>query len=146
MDKKLCKKLNEINEYCVTNNIRLTPLRAQILELIYQSEAAIGAYDLLRLLRKTKANAEAMTVYRVLEFLQEHHLVHRVESLNAYIPCSHHTEHHHSQLLLCKQCGESSEIADHNLIQAIRDCLQTQGFSLGHGITEIRGLCYNCAE
>ena len=146
MDRATQKKLKEIKASCAKSGIRLTPLRAQILELIYQSGAAIGAYDLLRLLRKTKANAEAMTVYRVLDFLQEQHLIHRVESLNAYLPCSHEAEVHHSQLLLCKKCGGASEVADHNLINTMRDYLQTQGFSLAHGITEIRGLCYNCAE
>ncbi len=141
------KKLKEITAYCEASKIRLTPLRLHILELIYNNETAIGAYELLRELRKTKVNAEAMSVYRVLEFLVEHHLVHRVESLNAYIPCSHaHEEkHHHSQLLLCKKCGDSTEVADHHLLQAIKDCLKNQGFSFEHGITEIRGLCYKCS-
>lgn len=146
MAKITAKKLKEISQHCQRSGIRLTPLRSQILQFIYESDAAVGAYDLLRLLRKTKANAEAMSVYRVLEFLVEHHLVHRVESMNAYIPCSHGAEKvHHSQLLLCKKCGGSSEISDHKLIQATRDCLKTQGFSFEHGITEIRGLCYNCS-
>ncbi len=145
MSKTTQKKLKEIKACCVAEKIRLTPLREQILQFIYESETAIGAYDLLRLLRKTKANAEAMTVYRVLEFLQQHHLIHRVESLNAYISCSHAAEAHHSQLLICKNCGYSAEVSDHTVLQALRDCLTAQGFALAHGITEIRGLCYNCA-
>ncbi len=141
------EKLKSIKNCCKASELRLTPLREQILEFIYSSDTPLGAYDLLRLLRETKAKAEAMTVYRVLEFLMQHHLVHRVESLNAYIPCSHPSEQqHHSQLLLCKNCGISTEIADQNVIRAIQACLKTQGFSLEHGITEIRGLCYNCCS
>ncbi len=140
------KKLAQVESWCVQHCIRLTPLRLGVLALIIQSSSAIGAYEILRLLRQTKTKAEATTVYRVLEFLIDHHLIHRVESLNAYVPCSHFDDQHHSQFLLCKKCGVSSEISDHGVIQAIQECLKTQGFTIEHGITEIRGLCYSCSS
>src|SRR5579862_8652027 len=79
------KSATRLNRYCKERNIKLTPLRVDVFNLICKSKQPITAYELLRQLRQTRSNAEPPTVYRVLEFLQSANLIHRIETSNAYI-------------------------------------------------------------
>ena len=58
-----------------------------MLELVWQGHAAVKAYDLLAELDRQGGAAKPPTVYRALDFLMAHGLVHRLESLNAYVGC-----------------------------------------------------------
>ena len=49
------------------------------------------------------------TVYRALDFLIAHGLVHRLESLNAYVGCPAPDASHEGQFLICGACGGVSE-------------------------------------
>ena len=131
-------------QYCQRQGIKLTPLRQLVLKLICQQPQPISAYELLRELRKIRPNAEPPTVYRVLEFLQQQHILHRIESNNSYIVCLHPEEPHQSQILLCTQCGVASEVHDDDVVGAVNACAKQYHFKIDQGITEIRGLCSKC--
>ena len=70
---------------------RFTPLRSHVLELIISDGGAIKAYDLLDRLSPDLGSPKPPTVYRALEFLSKHGLIHRVEALNAFIACEHNS-------------------------------------------------------
>ena len=74
-------------ELCARRGARLTRLRRRVLELVWQGHAAVKAYDLLAELDRKDATAKPPTVYRALDFLMAHGLVHRLESLNSYVGC-----------------------------------------------------------
>ncbi len=71
----------------------------------------MGAYDLLA---KIKSNADRPaappTVYRTLDFLLEKGLIHRLTSINAYIPCCHPREGHQAAFLICTDCKSVTEV------------------------------------
>lgn len=140
------EKIKQVKDYCTKRAIKLTPLREDVLALIYSAPQPIGAYELLRKLRKKRPNAEPPTVYRVLEFLLDQHLIHRVESLNAYVCCIQPEGPHQSQLLLCKHCGGAREVDDPLILEALAQCAETHGFVVENQLTEIRGTCTNCRE
>ena len=71
------------HEVCSTKGARLTPLRERILELVWLSHKPVGAYTLLDLIKLEHNSAAPPTIYRALDFLMEHGLVHRIKSLNA---------------------------------------------------------------
>ena len=48
----------------------------------------IGAYALLDEIKLEHKSAAPPTVYRALDFLMEHGLVHRIQSLNAFVGCN----------------------------------------------------------
>ena len=75
--------LDDARHICQQHNARLTPTRQRVLELIWQSHRPLGAYDVLAQLAAEGQNAAPPTVYRALDFLQQHGLVHRIASLNA---------------------------------------------------------------
>ncbi|MEI9982345.1 MAG: transcriptional repressor [Aliidongia sp.] len=97
---------------CTTRGVRLTELRRQVLELVWRRHEPVGAYDLLDELKVTHRRAAPPTVYRALEFLIDQGLVHRLESLNAYIGCTRPEELHAGQFLICTRCDSIGELDD----------------------------------
>ena len=143
--------LKEAEAVCLRRGAALTPLRRQVLELILQAEAPIGAYALLDRLKAARPGAAPPTVYRALDFLLEQGLIHKVERLNAFVGCNHpehahaHDHHHPQQFLICRTCGATMEIADHAVAHAIEAAARRAGFVLAEATVEIEGTCARCA-
>ena len=131
---------------CNGKGARLTDLRRQVLGLILQSEQPAGAYDLLDQLRATRGGAAPPTVYRALEFLLDQGLIHKLESRSAYVGCvSHGDADHAAQFLICRTCGQVTELDDHELAHALADAAKRLGFTVGKATIEAEGRCAACA-
>ncbi|MHA1597570.1 MAG: Fur family transcriptional regulator, partial [Alphaproteobacteria bacterium] len=126
---------------CNERGARLTDLRRRVLELVWASHRPIGAYDLLDSLKNERRNAAPPTVYRALDFLVDLGLVHRIESLNAYVGCSAPDTDHPSQFLICRDCGSAAEISDARLDEAIASLTRRAGFSVHRRSIEVEGRC-----
>jgi Fur family zinc uptake transcriptional regulator len=135
---------------CAERSLRLTPLRERVLQLVWQSHKPLGAYAILDLLSSangiTHQRQAPPTVYRALEFLLEHGLVHRINSLNAFVGCSQPHAHHNSLFLICRRCETAVEIADATVSAALHTAAQRARFSEESACVEIAGLCPNCAK
>ncbi len=111
---------------CANRDARLTPLRRRVLELIWRSHAPVGAYDLLARLSDKMRPAAPPTVYRALAFLLAQGLIHRIESLNAYVGCMNPEGHpegaHGGQFLICSDCGAAAEVHDPRVDAAVARC------------------------
>ena len=139
--------LETAEQVCKRTGARLTTLRKRVLELVWQSHRPLGAYDLLETLaREDDRRPAPPTVYRALDFLQEHGLVHRIASLNAFIGCARPEHTHQSHFLICRGCRVALEL-DHTLIHpAIAEVAKQVGFAAETEIVEITGLCQHCQE
>jgi Fur family zinc uptake transcriptional regulator len=129
---------------CRARGVRLTPQRRRVLELVWNSHAPVGAYALLDRMRDGGARAQPPTVYRALDFLVEHGLVHRIESLNAYVGCAQPARSHVGQFLICTRCRSAAELDDPGIAAAIARRTGEIGFSVSRATVEIAGLCPNC--
>lgn len=140
------RALESAEEVCAQRGVRLTPLRKRILELVWQSHKPLGAYDILdQLSREDGRRAAPPTVYRGLEFLLNNGLVHRLASLNAYIGCSLPEDPHEGYFMLCKQCDNAYELAQHAAIDEVIDETAEQiGFVVDTKMLEIFGTCASC--
>ncbi len=136
--------LARASKLCAGKGSRLTALRRQVLELVWRSHRPVGAYDLLAALARKRTRAAPPTVYRALEFLQAQGLVHRIESLNAFIGCDRPDEPHASQFLICRKCGCAAEMADGRIEAAMRRGSAEAGFALERPTVEALGLCPDC--
>ncbi len=136
--------LAEARAICQARNARLTPIRQRVLELIWESHKPLGAYDLLAMLAQEGHNAAPPTVYRALDFLQQHGLVHRIASLNAFIGCSHAQEHHTGLFLICQDCRIVHELASEPVARAIGQAAGDEGFIALDAMIEVTGLCPRC--
>lgn len=131
---------------CLSRGARLTPLRRKVLELIWTSHRPIGAYAVLGQLRDERDNAAPPTVYRALDFLMEEGLVHRIQSLNAFVGCSDPDHAHSGMFLICGKCGDALEIEDEALDQSIRNAASAHGFAVQRRMVEATGTCPSCSE
>jgi Fur family zinc uptake transcriptional regulator len=133
-------------ELCAKRGERFTELRGRVLEIVWDSHRPIGAYAILERLKSDGRSAAPPTVYRALDFLMSAGLVHRIESLNAYVGCAHPGERHASQFLLCKTCGNSVELDEPAVGSALAQAADKRGFKVDRRVVELSGLCANCAH
>jgi Fur family transcriptional regulator, zinc uptake regulator len=137
------------DEYCRERGQKLTPIRRTVLELLLTSGRATKAYTLLDEMRAMHPNASPPTVYRALDFLLEHGLIHRVERLSAFVGCLAHAPGedvgHAAQFLICRTCGRVIELEDHELAHALADAAERLGFTVNTATIEAEGMCATCA-
>lgn len=136
--------LAQAREVCREQGGRLTPQRQQILELIWQEHKPVGAYELLERLHEAGVKAAPPTVYRALEFLLSHGLIHRIESLNAYTGCTAPGTPHHGQFLVCSQCHRVAELDEPAISGQLDKSARRIGFEIERQTVEICGLCPRC--
>ncbi|MBT8085074.1 MAG: transcriptional repressor [Woeseia sp.] len=133
-------------ELCRTRGLRFTAIRRRVLELVWESHKPIGAYDILDALNRAGKKAAPPTVYRALEFLIEADLVHRLDSLNAFVGCPDPSSSHTGQFLICRGCHSVAELDDADIDSLVRTKAGALGFSAVHQMLEIQGLCIACSE
>ena len=136
--------MSDAARLCRARGARLTPLRARVLEIVWQNHKPLGAYDILAVMTAEGRSGAPPTVYRALEFLLEQGLAHRLSSLNAFIGCSRPGHAGSGQFLICRCCGNAAELNDSGVERAISRSAASQGFAVhGHSI-EISGVCPDC--
>ncbi|MEQ8613477.1 MAG: Fur family transcriptional regulator [Gammaproteobacteria bacterium] len=146
---KKCQQtaIEAAREHCAAAGLRLTPLRQQVLALVWENHEPVKAYDILDKLKQERSSSAPPTVYRALEFLQEQGLVHKIESLNAYVGCGSPAESHRSsQFLICKLCGCVAELDDADIKQLLKTKAEKVGFDIARETVEITGYCSNCSK
>lgn len=131
-------------ELCRQRGLRFTTLRRRVLMLVWDSHKPVGAYDILDSLSAEGRPAAPPTVYRALDFLIEAGLVHRLDSLNAFIGCPDPARSHAGQFLICRQCRTVVELDDRDIDTLVEDKAKELGFSAVHQMLEIQGLCSDC--
>ncbi|MDJ0808210.1 MAG: Fur family transcriptional regulator [Gammaproteobacteria bacterium] len=138
--------MHQAEDYCNRTGVRLTQLRRRVLELVWSSHRPVGAYDLLEQLEPKGRKAAPPTVYRSLDFLLEHKLIHRIDSLNAFIGCNQPGHEHDAQFFICKACGEAAELIDPKVERALVKDANQLGFNIEKQTVEIAGLCNRCHQ
>ena len=138
--------LVEAAALCRKRGARLTGARQRILELVWAGHRPVGAYELLAALGRDGQPAAPPTVYRALDFLVAQGLVHRIESLNAFVGCPAPGRPHRGQFLICRACGASAEVTDRRVERAIRRNAEEAGFSVEQSTVEVLGLCPQCDD
>ena len=137
--------MSTVERLCAEQTLRLTPQRRRVLEILAASHVALGAYDILaRLGDGDSRPAAPISVYRALDFLLQHGLVHRVESLNAFVACTRPGERHDALLMICSVCRRVAELQDAAIATAIAESAAAGQFLVTHPIVEIAGICRVC--
>jgi len=130
---------------CAEKQAQFTPLRRRVLEIVWRQHEPIGAYEILAELAKDREKAAPPSVYRALDFLRDVGLVHRLDSLNAFLGCDHPQTDHSEQFLVCGRCHRVAEIADSVLTRSILGRMRALGFQPGQSRVEIKAICSRCA-
>ena len=130
---------------CNKKGVKLTKLRQKVLTLILKNHGYVKAYDLLNDLKKNDASAKPPTVYRSLDFLMEHGFIHKIQSLNAFVGCSHPEEHEDCYFLICKECKNIEECCSNTVKKVLTSTSGKNNFSPNQVTLEITGICQDCS-
>ncbi|RMD89583.1 MAG: transcriptional repressor [Alphaproteobacteria bacterium] len=141
----LAAALAAAESLCASRGARLTAIRRRVLELVWSGHKAVKAYDILEELAHESASAKPPTVYRALDFLLEQGLIHRIESLNAFVGCPSPRSGHATQFLICDDCHTVIEMACEGLEEDIAHEADQHGFAVARQMVEVHGRCQRCA-
>jgi len=87
------------------------------------------------------------TVYRALKRLVDAGLVHRIESINAYVICAHDQHRGAAAVIaICRSCGGAEELAEDCVFEQLTNVAQPHGFRIEQAVIELTGQCARCAE
>ncbi len=142
--KALSQVLERAEALCHERGRQLTEQRKTVLQLLCVSDKPLSAYELLERMRGVIKNPAPPTVYRALDFLLEQGLVHKLESLHAYVFCAHPDQPHVSEFLICDDCGEVAEVEDPSVAKSLRAAGQAIGFRTKRPVVELLGTCAKC--
>ncbi len=127
---------------------QLTKNQGLVFDVLRRSEQPVSAYTILDKLRDHGFRAP-LQVYRALDKLLESGLVHRLESLNAFVACAHPAEsccrHGTVAFTICNSCGHVDEFHDHEVDHRLEAFTKASRFKPEKTTIEIRGLCAACA-
>jgi Fur family zinc uptake transcriptional regulator len=116
-----------------------------VLELVLAAERPLSAYAILDRLRDQGLKPAPPMVYRALDFLVEQGLVHKLESIHAFVGCTHPDHPHSSQFLICADCGGVRELESPGIAECLRSAEETAGFKTERPVVELLGTCAQCA-
>jgi Fur family zinc uptake transcriptional regulator len=116
----------------------------QVLRALQAAKGPMTAYEVLDAVRRNGISGPP-TVYRALTRLIDEGLVHRLESINAYVVCIE-PEHRHAQAVftICRDCGRVEELAGAKLMRLLHKTAAKQGFRVETATVELRGICAAC--
>lgn len=139
------RAIDTADRLCRDHGLRFTQLRRRVLELVWNSHKPVGAYEVLDSLNRDGKKAAPPTVYRALDFLIDAGLVHRLDSLNAFVGCADPESAHSGQFLICRQCRSVAELDDSDIHQVVEQTASNLGFTAISEMLEIQGLCQDCS-
>ena len=140
----------DVEKILILKNIRPTPVRRDILQLLYKEACPLTAGEIISLQKretqKSKA-ADRVTIYRTLYTLAESGLVHQVQGIDgawrfcAHPPAKHGCPGNHPHFL-CRECGRMLCLTEQNLprVEVPAD-VEVKGKQL-----VIYGFCSSCAR
>ena len=137
--------LGAAEQRCAATQERLTAPRRRVLELLLESNSPQKAYDLIAAFGAHGEPAKPPTVYRALEFLERLGFAHRIESLNAYVPCRIDGQSHRAAFLICDCCGATREVAG-PADDAMDRAAQEAGYVIARTTIEAHGRCAACRD
>lgn len=131
----------------MTSTQELTKNQSLVFNALARADGPLSAYTILDQLRGDGFRAP-LQVYRALDKLLDYGMIHRLESINAFVACSYPHSHSHSHgmiaFAICEKCGQVSEFSDDVITARVREWTSSNGFKQSKTTIEIRGVCASC--
>nr|WP_304363601.1 Fur family transcriptional regulator [Jiella sp. LLJ827] len=126
----------------------MTRNQALVLETLTTAEEPLSAYVILDRLKDEGFRAP-LQVYRALDKLLEAGLIHRLDSLKAFVACS--TPHEHDAadrvaFAICQKCARVWEFSDPAIEGRFAAWAADTDFEIASATIEISGLCAACRK
>ena len=123
----------------------LTKNQKLVFETLQACKRQLSAYDILDRLRPQGLKAP-LQIYRALDKLIELQLVHKLESLNAFVSCDHKACHASdlTAFTICSDCGDVTELGGDTIAALLKQQVDQTGFHMVQTAIEIKGTCERC--
>jgi len=127
------------------SEVVLTKNQSMVHNVLTHDKGPMTAYEILDILRDKGLRAP-LQVYRALEKLTELKLVHRLESMSAFVACQHGTCEHSGAAVfaICETCGAVAELEAADLCKDLETRVMADGFNPKKTTIELRGECQQC--
>ncbi|MEM9580657.1 MAG: transcriptional repressor [Pseudomonadota bacterium] len=132
--------------HCADHGLQWTPARRRVLEILLREHRALGAYEILDILREGGEKAQPPVAYRALDFLVAQGFAHRIEKLNAFIACTEPGRDHMPAFLICRICDTVAETQAQTASGALKSSARSSGFAIEAAVMEAEGVCPNCQK
>ncbi|APG49099.1 Fur family transcriptional regulator [Phaeobacter porticola] len=132
--------------HCRKHGLQFTPVRRRVLEILLQAHRAMGAYDLLDILRTEGLGSQPPVAYRALDFLVKNGFAHKIERLNAFVACSHSGDDHTPIFMICRSCNMVAEAPSQTTKGRLGVAARETGFLIERTVMEAEGLCPKCQK
>lgn len=155
-DATVAETMAAVEERMAADGKRLTPKRRVVLESLLSCQKALSAYELVDYCKQTYGlTLPAVSMYRILDFLEQQGLAHKLNLAHKYIACVHieHCSapsapcgsHGVPQFLVCTRCSKVKEVAmAPKLFDGLQSAVQDAGFALASPQLELSGVCTSC--
>jgi Fur family ferric uptake transcriptional regulator len=132
--------------YLNDRNLRMTPERHSVLEVILSREGHFDAEELLRFIRRRNKRVSRATLYRTLDHLREAGLVkmHRFGRGHALFEHTYGRQHHDH--MVCDGCGKVIEFVNEEIERLQEEMCRKHGFQSSNHVMQIFGLCRECRD
>ena len=136
--KNKAKKTSEINNK-----------QSLVMNLLSEAKGPLSAYQILYDLNDHGFRGPTQ-VYRVLDKLLELGVVHRIESMNAFVACQQEKCHEKNKEInlftICKICGSVQELLSNGLKNIVKSLSKDNNFLLKSSVLELNGVCSKCKD
>jgi Fur family zinc uptake transcriptional regulator len=141
--------IKKSQEACALAGAKLTSKRKNVLIVLLASTTPLSAYEIVeRYKAQFQESLPVMSVYRMLDFLIQEKLVHKLETASQYMSCAHIAcDHQHEtpQFLICDRCGNVKEVGiKKRIMDELERSIRSTGFALAHRQLELHGVCRHC--
>ena len=130
-------------------NSELNNKQSLVMNLLLKAKGPLSAYQILYDLNDHGFRGPTQ-VYRVLDKLLELGLVHRLESMNAFVACQqekcHETNTEINLFTICKICGSVQELLSNGLKNIVKSLSKDNNFLLKSSVLELNGIWSKCKD
>ena len=127
----------------------LNKKQSLVMNLLSQAKGPLSAYQILHDLNDHGFRGPTQ-VYRVLDKLLELGLVHRLESMNAFVACQQEKCDEKNKEInlftICEICGSVQELLNNGLKNIVKSLSKDNNFLLKSSVLELNGVCSNCKD
>ena len=132
---------------------RITKPRQRVVDLLAETSAALSPYEIKEKLDTAGTHVDTVSIYRILECLEENNLIHRVLTTGKVRRCDLEQEDHcHLEQvdhchhnLVCRVCNAVQEVHCPGLQPLIAAVAAQSGFNIEQHHLEFSGVCRACS-
>lgn len=125
--------------------MKLTRNQTVVFDALKGAGQPLTAYQILDIDEVRENGLKApLTIYRALEKLVAQGLVHRIESLNAFVACPHEAHAEPPAFMICTTCKRTIEFSSKSVRRAVSRQAAERDFQVDNTHLEVTGTCETC--